>query len=94
MADQLNRARLLRELRALLVNGAPGLDGDLSDDASLIASGLVESSTLVSLALWVEGCIGREMDLAALDLTTEWDSVNAILDFVERHAGHTWPHGN
>jgi hypothetical protein len=52
----------------------------------LITSGVVESTTLVSVALWVEDRIGREMDLGAFDLVTEWDSMNAIVDFVERHA--------
>lgn len=47
---------------------------------------MVESTTLVSVALWVEDHIGREMDLGAFDLVTEWDSLSAILDFVERHA--------
>ncbi len=47
---------------------------------------MVESTTLVSVALWVEDRIGREMDLGAFDLVTEWDSMNAIVDFVERHA--------
>ena len=80
------RAKLLEELRALIVNGTPGLDRNLSEGASLIASGLLESTTLVSVALWVENRVGREMDLGAFDLVTEWDSLRAIVDFVERHA--------
>jgi hypothetical protein len=91
-----NRATLRKELRALIVNGTPGLNGSLSDGASLIASGLVESTTLVSVAMWVEGRIGRDMNLADFDLAAEWDSVDAILDFVARHArpgGHRSPDG-
>jgi hypothetical protein len=86
--DPRNRAKLLRDLRTLIVNGTPGLDGSFSDHAPLITSGLVESTTLVSVALWVEDRIGREMDLGAFDLANEWDSIDAILDFVERHAAH------
>jgi hypothetical protein len=80
-----DRAKLLRELRTLIVGSTPGADGNLSDHARLITSGLVESTTLVTVALWVEDRIGREMDLGAFDLVNEWDSMNAILDFVERH---------
>jgi hypothetical protein len=75
----------MKELRTLVLNGTPGLDRNFSDRASLIASGLLESTTLVSVALWVEERIGREMDLGAFDLIAEWDSLGAIVDFVERH---------
>ena len=81
-----SRAKLLKELRALIVSGTPGLDGKLSESASLIASGLLESTTLVSVALWVEDRIGQEMDLGAFDLVAEWDTMEAIVDFVERQA--------
>lgn len=81
-----SRGKLLKELRALIVSGTPGLNGTLPESASLIASGLLESTTLVSVALWVEKRIGREMDLGAFDLVSEWDSLDAIVDFVERHA--------
>jgi acyl carrier protein len=57
----------------------------LAENAPLITSGVVESATLVSVAMWVEDRIGREMDLGAFDLVTEWDSMDAIVDFVERH---------
>jgi len=81
-----SRAKLLKELRALIVSGTPGLDGNLSESALLIASGLLESTTLVSVALWVEDRIGQEMDLGAFDLVAEWDTMEAIVDFVERQA--------
>ena len=85
-ATRPSRAKLLKELRALIVSGTPSLDGNLSESASLIASGLLESTTLVSVALWVEDRIGQEMDLGAFDLVAEWDTMEAIVDFVERQA--------
>lgn len=85
-ADRPNRAALLRELRALITTDTPGLSGTLAENAPLITSGVVESATLVSVAVWVEDRIGREMDLGAFDLVAEWDSLSAIVDFVERHA--------
>jgi acyl carrier protein len=80
-----SRAKLLKELRTLVLNDTPSLDRNFADSTSLIASGLLESTTLVSVALWVEERIGREMDLGAFDLIAEWDSLGAIVDFVERH---------
>lgn len=80
-----DRAKLLSELRTLIVDGTPGLDDSFSDHAPLVTSGLLESTTLVSVALWIEDRIGREMNLGAFDLADEWNSMNAILDFVERH---------
>ena len=85
-AGRPSREKLLKDLRALIMSGTPGLNGNLTESASLIASGLLESTTLVSVALWVEERIGREMDLGAFDLVTEWDTLDAIADFVERHA--------
>jgi acyl carrier protein len=73
------------ELRSLIAESAPDLDGDLADDTPLISSGLVESTTLLSVALWVEQRVGAEIDLAAFDLATEWDSLAGIMDFVEQH---------
>lgn len=85
-AGRPSREKLLQDLRALIMSGTPGLNGNLTESASLIGSGLLESTTLVGVALWVEERIGREMDLGAFDLVTEWDSLRAIVDFVERHA--------
>lgn len=73
------------ELVALIMEFVPSPAADLADDTPLITSGLVESVALLNLALWVEGQIDSAVDLSAVDLTTEWDTPNAILDFVERH---------
>ncbi|HEU4371528.1 MAG TPA: hypothetical protein VFV05_25170 [Methylomirabilota bacterium] len=85
MPEPAARAELRQALRALLVESAPELSGELDDDTPLLSSGLVESTTLLDVALWVEDRIDAEVDLGALDLVTAWDSVRAILDFVERH---------
>ena len=73
-------------LRALIAEARPGVDGTLGDHDPLITSGLVESSTLVAIATWVEEQVGGELPLADLDLVTDWNSVDAILAFVARHA--------
>jgi hypothetical protein len=37
------------------------------------------------VALWVEDRLGVALELAELDLAAEWDSMSAIVGFVERH---------
>ncbi len=82
----MDRAGLRRDLHALISDCAPDLVGDLPDDSPLITSGVVESAALLSVALWVEGQLGGEIDITSFDLAAEWDSIDGILDFVERHA--------
>ena len=82
----MDRAGLRRDLHALIAECAPDLVGDLPDDSPLITSGVVESGALLSVALWVEGQLGDEIDITSFDLVAEWDSIGGILDFVERHA--------
>lgn len=82
-AEHPDRGELRRELHALLVDAVPDLPATVTDDTPLISSGLVESTTLLGLALWVEDRLGREIDLGAFDLLSEWDSMKSILDFVE-----------
>src|SRR5262245_17286585 len=86
------RGMLRDELRALIAESTLGVDSDLADDTPLISSGLVESTTLLSVAVWVEARVDPAVDLSSFDLATAWDSVSAILDFVERHAA-AWPTG-
>jgi hypothetical protein len=80
-----DRERRRRELVALLVEVAPRLDPGVTDDTPLISSGLVESATLLHLALWVEQRIDAAVDITSFDLAAEWDTVGGVLGFVERH---------
>lgn len=73
------------ELRQLLLEFAPGQDAVLADDTPLLTSGLIESVTLLNVALWVETQVGAEVELTAFDLAAEWDSMSGILAFVEKH---------
>jgi len=40
------------------------------------------------LLLWIEARIGRSIDVTAIDMPTQWNTVNDIIAFVEkeRHA--------
>jgi acyl carrier protein len=80
-----SREALLAELRRLIMADAPTIAADLPDNAPLISSGLLESAALLNVALWVEDRLGVALELAELDLTAEWDSMSAIVGFVERH---------
>jgi len=73
------------ELRRLILEFAPDRAAALADDTPLITSGLVESLTLLNVALWVETKAGSEVEITSFDLVAEWDSVSDILTFIERH---------
>jgi acyl carrier protein len=64
-----------------------GVDpADLADErTSLIGAGLLDSLALFNLSVWLEERIGRPIDPAKLDVLTQWDSVAAILHFIESH---------
>jgi hypothetical protein len=50
----------------------------------LISSGLIESAVLLDVVMWVDDRVGQTLDLGAVDLAAEWDSMGAIVEFVER----------
>jgi acyl carrier protein len=75
------REDLLRVIR----ESGVALPPDFDDDTSLIRSGLVDSTALFDVVLWVEERIAPGIDLTDLDLTEEWDTVRKLLAFVARH---------
>ncbi len=75
------RMALRDELRKLILEFAPDREAALADDTPLITSGLVESLTLLNVALWVETKVGSEVEITSFDLVAEWDSVSDILTF-------------
>jgi len=84
MGDGLStRDRLVR----LLEEGSQGFDFELTDDTSLIRSGLIDSLGLFNLALWIEKEVHSKLDLASLDPSKEWDTIPDILNFIAKHRG-------
>ena len=71
-------------VRVIEASGVP-LPGELTDDTSLIRSGLIDSAALFDLALWVEAQVAVDLDLANFELAEEWDTVARVLAFIERH---------
>jgi GNAT superfamily N-acetyltransferase len=71
------------ELRTLICTWNPALT-NLGDSTSLIASGLIDSLALFNLILWIETKSGRTLDAASIDAAREWDSITAILRYLDR----------
>lgn len=62
---------------------------EVTDNTSLIRSGILDSLALLKLALWIEQEVGRPLDPGSIEIAREWDSIADIVRFVERHrAGH------
>lgn len=77
-------------LRVLEASGAP-LPDDLADDTSLIHSGIVDSTALFDLALWIEERVGGGLDITTFDLAEEWDTLAKLQAFIERHTASAEP---
>jgi len=71
-------------VRVIEASGAL-LPADLSDDTSLIQSGLLDSTALFDLALWIEERVASGLDLTSFDLAEEWDTLARLQAFIERH---------
>jgi acyl carrier protein len=81
------RRRDLREkLVAMIETSDLEPNGSLADDTSLIKSGHLDSLGLFNVALFIEREIGYQLDITSFDLTAEWDTVQAILDFIQKLA--------
>jgi acyl carrier protein len=53
-------------------------------DTPLITSARLDSLNLLRLLLWIEQKVERKVDATAIDLAAEWDTVDAIVAFVEQ----------
>ena len=74
------------EILAVIEASGAVLPDDVGDHTPLIRSGIVDSTALFDLALWIEQRVGFELDPAAFDFADEWDTVARIAAFLERHA--------
>ena len=61
------------------------LPAAFDDHTSLIRSGLLDSTALFELVLWVEERVEPGLDLSTFDLAEEWDTVAKLLAFIHRH---------
>lgn len=72
------------ELLAAFATWGPGLAQGVARDTPLLTSGRLDSAALFQLLLWIEGRIGRPIDVTAVDMPGQWDTVDMIVAFVER----------
>ncbi|MEW5976826.1 MAG: hypothetical protein AB1898_13565 [Acidobacteriota bacterium] len=76
---------LQNELLNLVRSQEIQFNGELNERTSLIKSGLLNSLALFNLATWIEEHVGPAVDLTSFDVTREWDTVEDILCFVQKH---------
>ncbi len=63
------------------------LDAPLTRLTPLISSGRLDSLGLFRLLTWVEDALGHPVDATTIDMAVEWDTIDAVVAFVEREAG-------
>ena len=78
-------AALRAELLRVIAQSGAAVPDDVQDDASLIRSGLLDSTALFELAVWIEERIAPGLDLTTFDLAEEWDTLRKLMLFVERY---------
>ena len=71
-------------LMQFLEDSDMALNGDLRGDTPLLTSGELDSLGLFNLALFIESEIDRKIDITAFDLAKEWNTVDDILNFIDR----------
>jgi acyl carrier protein len=80
---------LHRQLVAFITEKIESMEGDmdfeLSDNTSLIKSGLFDSLALLHLTAWIEEQSYNAIDLSEIDIMNEWDTIESILNFIEKH---------
>jgi acyl carrier protein len=72
------------ELIAAFAAWSPSLARDVARDTPLLTSGRLDSVALFQLLLWIEGKIGRPIDVTAIDMPATWNTVDMVVAFVER----------
>ena len=72
-------------LIALIESWDVVLPPNWNGDTSLLRSGVLDSLALYRLILWIEEQVGRPVDPTSIDLTSELDTVNDVLRFVEKN---------
>jgi hypothetical protein len=77
---------LHQELLKLLREQEIKFDNAFNERTSLIRSGLLNSLALFNIANWIEEQVPPSVDLTSFDVSKEWDTVEDILKFVQKHS--------
>ena len=57
----------------------------LHAELSLLKSGVCDSYSILTLAVWIEEEIGREIELSELNFEELWDTPALIAGFIEKN---------
>jgi acyl carrier protein len=71
-------------LEKVVGENTPGFAGELTHTTSLIQSGVLDSLGLVNVAIFIEQEAGHPLDLSEVDVEQEWETMERILDFIEK----------
>jgi acyl carrier protein len=72
------------ELIAAFSAWSPALTQDVAWDTPLLTTGRLDSTAVFQLLLWVEARVGHPIDVTAIDMPSQWNTVNDIIAFIER----------
>lgn len=84
MSDKL-KIQITDFINGKLKDSGKTIPEDFGSSTPLITSGLLESLYLLELAVFIEETTGTSFDLTSLDFTTEWNTIEAIVKFVNNH---------
>ena len=73
-----------QELIAAISSWSVAAGDGLRRDTPLITTGRLDSGVLFQLLFWIEDRIARPIDVTAVDMRAEWDTVDAIVAWIER----------
>jgi acyl carrier protein len=76
---------LREEILRVIGEAGASLPEGVDDDTSLIRSGLLDSTALFELAVWLEERVAPGLDLTSFDVAEEWDTLAKLMRFVERY---------
>jgi acyl carrier protein len=74
---------LRAELLELIRESLPESQSKITAETSLIRSGLLDSSSLFNLAMWIEGQTESSLSPSSFDPARDWDTVENILRFIQ-----------
>lgn len=72
------------ELITAFATWSPNLSQGVARDTPLLTSGRLDSVALFQLLLWIEGRVGRPIDVTTIDMPARWNTVDMIVAFVEQ----------
>lgn len=69
---------------AAFATWSPSLSENVARDTPLLTSGRLDSVAVFQLLMWIEARVGHAIDVTAIDMPAQWNTVNDIIAFVEK----------